>query len=141
VSVFDRAVLAERVLAVERHLARVAARLPSSADALQPATDASDAVILHLWQATQIVIDLAMAACLALKLSTPSSYADAFRRLEGAGVLDAELAARLVRAAGFRNVVAHAYESLDMKRVHTAASVGPRDLRTCLARLRDSVPK
>jgi uncharacterized protein YutE (UPF0331/DUF86 family) len=94
-------------MAVERHLARVAARLPSSADALQPATDASDAVILHLWQATQIVIDLAMAACLALKLSTPSSYADAFRRLEGAGVLDAELAARLVRAAGFRNVVAH----------------------------------
>jgi len=35
---------------------------------MQPVTDASDAVILHLWQATQLAIDLAMAACLSLKL-------------------------------------------------------------------------
>ena len=69
----DRAVLAERVNAVERHLRRVADRLPATADAMAPATDASDAVILHLWQATQIVIDLAMSACLSLRLGTPSS--------------------------------------------------------------------
>ena len=46
-------------MAVARHLRRVAERLPQSAEQLQPATDASDAVVLHLWQATQIVIDLA----------------------------------------------------------------------------------
>ena len=76
----DRAVLAERVMAVERHLRRVVERLPPSAQDLQPSTYASDAVILHLWQATQIVIDLAMSACLFLALGTPSSYADAFSR-------------------------------------------------------------
>ena len=42
-------------------------------------------------------------------------------------------AGRLTRAAGFRNVVAHAYEELDMRRVHTAAQEGPRDLRAFLA--------
>ncbi len=136
-SVFDRAVLAERMMAVERHLARVAARLPASPTDLQPSTDASDAVILHLWQATQIVIDLAMAACVALKLGTPSSYADAFKRLGAAGVVDNDLSDRLVRAAGFRNVVAHAYDTLDMRRVHLAATHGPLDLRAFLARLRD----
>jgi uncharacterized protein YutE (UPF0331/DUF86 family) len=46
---------------------------------------------------------------------TPQSYADAFRRLQGANLIDAALADRLVRAAGFRNVVAHAYEHLDMR--------------------------
>lgn len=56
----DLHVLAERVSAVERHLTRVGARLPPSAAALQPATDASDAVVLHLWQAVQIVIDLSV---------------------------------------------------------------------------------
>ena len=81
-SVFDLAVLAERAMTVERHLRRVAERLPASASDLQPLTDASDAVILHLWQATQIVIDMAMAACLWLKLGTPASYADAFRLLQ-----------------------------------------------------------
>lgn len=136
-TMFDRAVLAERAMAVERHLRRVAERLPAAASELQPGTDASDAVILHLWQATQIVVDLALGACLALELGTPASYADAFRRLEAAGVIEPALADRLVRAAGFRNVVAHAYETLDMVRVHQAATEGPADLRTFLARLRD----
>ncbi len=44
----DRPVLAERAAAVERHLARVAARLPSQPSDLVPVSDASDAVILHL---------------------------------------------------------------------------------------------
>ena len=88
-SVLDPAVLAERTMAVERHLARAADRLPSSSADLHPATDASDAVVLHLWQATQIVIDVAMGACLALRLGTPGSYADAFRRLQNSGIIEA----------------------------------------------------
>jgi uncharacterized protein YutE (UPF0331/DUF86 family) len=136
VSPFDRAILAERTMAVERHLRRVAERLPGGAGDLLPATDASDAVVLHLWQATQIVIDQAMAACLAFRLGTPATYADAFRRLQTAGVItDAAMADRLVRAAGFRNVVAHAYDTLDMRRVHEAATTGPADLIAFLALL------
>lgn len=138
-SPIDRDLLAERALVVERHLARVAERLPASADALQPATDASDAVILHLWQATQIVIDVATAACVRLVLGTPATYADAFERLRAGGVIDAGLASRLVRAAGFRNLVAHAYERLDMSRVHDAARTGPPDLRALLAAVRDRI--
>ena len=38
-------------MVVRRHLARVAERLPAQASELRPAMDASDAVILHLWQA------------------------------------------------------------------------------------------
>jgi uncharacterized protein YutE (UPF0331/DUF86 family) len=127
-SPLDRAVLAERTTAIQRHLGRVRDRLPAEPSELVASTDASDAVILHLWQATQIAIDLAVAACVAHGAGTPQSYADAFRRLEGAGIIDAVLADRLVRGAGFRNVVAHAYEHLDMARVHRAASEGPADL-------------
>jgi len=136
-SPFDRAVLAERTMAVERHLQRVAARLPAQAADLQPATDVSDSVILHLWQATQIVIDMAMAACLSLNLGTPASYSEAFRMLKRAGVIDSSLCDHLVRAAGFRNIVAHAYETLDMERVYGAAKEGPPDLRGFLRELRD----
>lgn len=133
----DRLVLAEKAATVERHLARVAARLPSDPSDLISASDASDAVILHLWQAVQIVIDLGLSACLHLNLGTPESYGDAFRRLADAGYLDRELALRLIRAAGFRNLVAHAYDGLDLQRVHGAATEGPADLRAFLARLRD----
>jgi uncharacterized protein YutE (UPF0331/DUF86 family) len=138
-SPLDRDLLAERTMAVERHLRRVAERLPADATAFRPATDESDAVVLHLWQATQIVIDMAMAACLEFRLGTPTDYGDAFRRLQAEGMLDEALASRLVRAAGFRNLVAHMYDTLDMTRVHLAARHGPADLRSFLAALRDTL--
>lgn len=134
-SALDREALAEKTAATQRHLARVASRLPDDASALVPGTDASDAVILHLWQAVQIVLDLATSACLHLKLGAPGAYADAFRRLADAGHVDAALAERLGRAAGFRNVVAHAYERLDMVRVHHAAQKRPADLLAFLGAL------
>jgi uncharacterized protein YutE (UPF0331/DUF86 family) len=55
----------------------------------------------------------------------------------GAGIIDDVLAARLARAAGFRNVIAHAYDQLDMARVFRAAQEGPGDLEAFLAALRD----
>ena len=122
-------------MAVERHLGRVGDRLPGHASDFRPSTDAADAVILHLWQAVQIVIDLAVTACLRFDLGAPQSYADAFRRLEAAGIVDPPLANRLVLATGIRNVVAHAYETIDVHRVHRAASDGPADLRAFLGAL------
>ncbi len=136
-SAVDRELLAERAMVVSRHLARVKERLPAQPSELRPATDASDAVILHLWQAVQVVIDLAVSACFRWDLGAPTSYADAFRRLASGGVIDAALADRLARVAGFRNVIAHAYDQLDMSRVHRAAVDGPRDLTAFLAALRD----
>ncbi len=134
-SAFDAELVAARAAAVERHLARVAARLPARASELLPSTDASDAVVLHLWQAVQLVLDLAFAACLHRRLPTPATYADAFRSLVAEGLLDPALAERLARAAGFRNLVAHAYEALDMAAVHAAATTGPADLRAFLVAL------
>jgi uncharacterized protein YutE (UPF0331/DUF86 family) len=137
VSALDRNLLAERAMVVRRHLARVAERLPEEPVKLLPANDASDAVILHLWQAVQVVIDLAVSACLRWDLGAPATYADAFRRLASAGIIDEALATRLARAAGFRNAIAHAYDQLDMSRVFRAASEGPRDLEAFLSALGD----
>jgi uncharacterized protein YutE (UPF0331/DUF86 family) len=139
-SPFDRAVLAERTLALRRHLDRVAAKLPTSPEDLALSPDATDVVVLHLWQATQIVIDLAVSACVAHGAGTPQSYGDAFRKLRDAGLIEAPLAERLVRAAGFRNVVAHAYGSLDLARVHRAATSGPADLLAFVSALDRATP-
>jgi uncharacterized protein YutE (UPF0331/DUF86 family) len=135
----DADVLAQRVLAVERHLRRVKEKLPAAASDLVAATDTSDAVILHLWLAVQLVIDLAMALCVRLGLGVPDSYRDAFERLARAGHLESALADRLAKAAGFRNFVARAYEGLDMAKVHAAAQHGPADLVAFLRVARDVV--
>lgn len=131
----DRELFAEKAAAIERHLARVNERLPAVPEELRPMTDASDVVILHLWQAVQSVIDLAIAASVHFHLGGPQSYGEAFQLLAGAGYLPPDLAGRLIRAAGFRNVVAHNYDQLDMDRVYLAAREGPADLRAFLAAL------
>lgn len=133
----DAAILAERSAAVQRHLRRVRDRLPEDPAALQPMSDATDAVLLHLWQAVQIVIDVAVSACVGLGLGSPPSYSEAFRMLGEHGIIDRKLAKRLVRAAGFRNVLVHAYADLDLGRVHAAAVDGPGDLLAFLSAIRD----
>lgn len=133
----DRALLAERSAAVEGHLRRVDDHLPPDPTQLQPLSSSTDTVVLHLWQGVQIVIDMALAACVRLGLGSPSTYADSFRTLARAGVIPEELAERLARAAGFRNLVVQAYGRLDLQRVHAIALHGPPDLRAFLACLRD----
>jgi uncharacterized protein YutE (UPF0331/DUF86 family) len=133
----DRELLAERAAAVVRHLDRVAAHLPADPADLRPLTSTTDTVVLHLWQAVQVVIDLAVSTCVRVGLGSPPTYADAFRQLADAGVIADELAQRLARAAGFRNLVVHGYGQLDLRRVHAVAVAGPADLRAFLAALRD----
>jgi uncharacterized protein YutE (UPF0331/DUF86 family) len=133
----DRELLAERTASVLRHLDRVAAHLPADPADLTPLSTATDTVVLHLWQAVQVVIDLGVSTCVRLGLGSPPTYGDAFRRLAVAGVLDDGLAARLAGAAGFRNLIVHAYADLDLQRVHAIATSGPADLRAFLAALRD----
>lgn len=130
-------VLAERAAAVRRHLDRVRSRLPEQPDGLEPMSDVTDAVVLHLWQAIQIVIDTAVSACVSAGLGSPTSYGEAFRSLGRHGMLDPELAQRLARAAAFRDLIVHASAELDLRRVHEAATRGPDDLLAFLVALRD----
>lgn len=55
-SALDKEILAERFAAVERHLRRVKQCLPASEAEFIPLSNASDSVILHLWQAIQMVV-------------------------------------------------------------------------------------
>ncbi|MGI9001289.1 MAG: type VII toxin-antitoxin system HepT family RNase toxin [Pseudonocardia sp.] len=133
----DRELLAERAATVERHLDRVAAHLPTDPTDLQPMTSTTDTVVLHLWQAIQVVLDLAVSSCVRLGLGSPPTYADGFRQLAEADVVPVELAERLARAAGFRNLLVHNYGRLDLVRLHAVAISGSADLRSFLAALRD----
>lgn len=111
--------------------------LPEDAADLQPMSTETDAVVLHLWQAVQIVLDLAVSSCVRLGLGSPPSCGDAFRQLAVERGIDRDLAERLARAAGLRNLIVHAYADPELHRVHAVASGGPADLRALLAPLRD----
>jgi hypothetical protein len=75
----DRELLAERTASVLRHLDRVAAHLPADPADLTPLSAATDTVILHLWQAVQVVIDLAVSTCVRLGLADLRAFLAALR--------------------------------------------------------------
>ena len=102
-------------------------------------TDASDSVILHLWQAIQTVLELAVSACIHFHLETPQGNGEAFQRLAEAGLLDPELAISLVRSVRFHSIVDLAYDNLDIAGTYRAASEGPADLRAFLAALQEHI--
>ena len=84
-----------------------------------------------------MTIDIATALCVQRGLGVPPTQGDSFRLLAQEGILPNDLAERLARAAGFRNLIVHAYADLDLVQVHRAASTGPADLRRFLTAVLD----
>lgn len=58
----------------------------------------------------------------------PVDYADAFRSLHEAGVLDGDLAERLESMARFRDLLVHIYAEVDDRRVHSFLADDLQDL-------------
>ena len=135
----DRILLAEKTVDIERHLA-AGRRVPAGRSRRAPAHDERlglrDPPPLAGGSGDSRSGGLGLRP---LRLGTPKNYGDAFQRLAEAGHLKPELAVRLIRAAGFRNVVAHAYKTLDMERVYRTAQEGPADLRAFLAALQERI--
>ncbi|MBI4704843.1 MAG: DUF86 domain-containing protein [Deltaproteobacteria bacterium] len=79
--------------------------------------------VLHaLLVAVQACVDEALAECRARGLSGGSTYRGAFEALGQAGAIPAQWLPGLLEWASFRNVLAHFYPVLDLRRVHGALS-------------------
>ena len=82
----------------------------------------------HLVQtAAQICIDLANHVIAAGGHRVPRDYGDAFRVLAEVGVLDDDLADRMVALAGARNLIVHLYADVDDDRLARAVRDGGLD--------------
>lgn len=78
------------------------------------------AVERYLYLAVQATINLAEATIAFKNLRKPTTYSESFEILKEADLIDAALAEKLMRMAGFRNVIAHDYEKIDFSVVYDA---------------------
>jgi uncharacterized protein YutE (UPF0331/DUF86 family) len=70
----------------------------------------------------------------------PESYRDTFRLAAEHGLLPADLAARLQKAAGMRNVLVHLYEYVDFDILHQSVEPALRDFAQLIAALEAQLP-
>jgi uncharacterized protein YutE (UPF0331/DUF86 family) len=108
----------------EIHLAKAASMQRSVARARQECAAAGerfsedltrqDAAVLNVLRACETAIDLANALVRERQLGIPQSNRDSFRLLADAAVISRDLAERLQKMVGFRNVAVHRYRDLDV---------------------------
>jgi uncharacterized protein YutE (UPF0331/DUF86 family) len=76
-----------------------------------------DAVSYSFIVAIQVCLDIAAHLVSALGLQKPTNRADLFLALANATILSKDLSLRLIQMSGFRNILAHEYQQVDLKLV------------------------
>lgn len=73
-----------------------------------------DAIAVNLQRACELCIDMANYVIRKEKLGLPKDSAESFLLLVQAGIIDRELGRNLKGMVGFRNVLVHQYQELDL---------------------------
>lgn len=89
-----------------------------------------DSIILNLQRVCESAIDLAMYVVSQRKLGVPQDSRDAFILLQTSGIIPADLATRMQRMVGFRNMAVHEYTRLNLDVVHAIITKQLEDFRT-----------
>ena len=97
-------VVLNKAARIERCLARISEEYGGKREHLYDNQTKQDAIVLNLLRACETTIDLAMYVVRHKGLGLPQESRDAFGLLDKAKLLPAELAGRLQRMVGFRNV-------------------------------------
>lgn len=123
-------VILNKAASIERCLHRIEEEYAGNEQNLVGNQTKQDAIVLNLQRACETAIDLAMYVVSQRKLGVPQDSRDAFTLLQSAGLLPSDLAARMQRMVGFRNVAIHEYTRLNLEVVNSIITKQLDDFRT-----------
>lgn len=118
----DRLIVQRKLESLQRCLARVRDKRPASVNALIADPDLQDILVLNLSRAVQVCVDIAAHMVAGSDFPPPDTMGKTFDQLAQAGFIPVELADRMKKAVGFRNVAVHAYETVDWHIVYAIAT-------------------
>ncbi|MDQ6991285.1 MAG: DUF86 domain-containing protein [Mariprofundaceae bacterium] len=115
----DRVVIEEKLEFLRRCLSRVADKCPDDMVQLEQDIDLQDIITLNLTRAVQLSVDIAAHWVAGLEdIPAPGTMDAMFEALVQHGYLDPELAERMRRSVGFRNIAVHNYEIIEWQLVY-----------------------
>ncbi len=118
----DELVVANKIESLRRCLKRVEQRCPQSPEELLNDIDAQDVITLNLARAVQLCVDIALHVLASSDQLVPQTMADAFTSLAEEGVISADLADKMRKSVGFRNIAIHQYEKINWSIVYSIAT-------------------
>lgn len=124
----DAALLAAKISMIRDAVARISAVLPVTLSQFESDRTAREVVTLNLFVAIQECVALASHLLADAGWGAPKTYGESFTALAEHKVVDVELATRLRAAAGLRNLLAHQYGAIDIRRLYEFADSRTSDL-------------
>jgi len=125
----DRDVVSAKLETLRRCVQRVKEKTPATAKSLSDDYDLQDIICLNLERAIQVSVDLASHAIADADLPAPTSMSESFEHLFRLGLIPADLALRMRKAVGFRNVAVHAYQQINWTMVYSIITTRLDDFR------------
>ncbi len=109
----DADLIAEKLEALRRCVVRLEQKRPTSVEALAVDLDRQDVIVLNLQRAVQLCVDIAANLIAESDEPAPMTMGEVFDALARMGIVTPDLATRLRKAVGFRNIAVHAYHAID----------------------------
>lgn len=107
-------VILNKAAVIERCVARAKQEYERDARGFQQDFTRQDAAVLNILRVCEAALDLGQHLVRREKLGLPQSARDVFSLIAVGGWIDAELAERLKRMVGYRNIVVHDYQALQL---------------------------
>jgi uncharacterized protein YutE (UPF0331/DUF86 family) len=128
----DKNLILAKASAVRRHLKRVRDKSDIKPTEFLKDPDRQDIIIFNLQMAIQNCIDIAAHLISAEGMGMPAGASEMFLLLAEHGYLNQELAEKMIKTVGFRNLLVHEYSHVDLKRVFDIARQDILDLNDYL---------
>jgi uncharacterized protein YutE (UPF0331/DUF86 family) len=115
----DKEVISAKLESLRRCIRRIQDKTPTSAAILFEDNDLQDIICVNLERAVQTCVDLASHIVAESDLPAAGSMGESFEQLHRLDLISDELATRMKKAVGFRNVAVHAYQEINWKMVYS----------------------
>jgi len=128
----DSDLILARAGSVRSHLKRVFEKRNVDLDGFLKDIDRQESILFNMQMAVQNCIDIAAHIISENGLGVPGSTTEMFYLLEKHGYLNHDLAGRMVKAVGFRNLIVHEYGKIELEHVYEIAQDDIKDLNEYL---------
>ena len=123
----DKQIVEQKLESLRRCIERIQGKQPLSANDLETDIDKQDIISLNLSRAVQLTVDIGVHIISGLSSQVPETMGQTFEVLADKHVISKELAIRLKKSVGFRNIAVHNYDAINWDIVHSIVQLHLKD--------------
>lgn len=132
-------ILQQKASAIEKYLSLLSDLKKLDQKEIENNPIARGALERYLYLLCQATLDFGEAAISLKELRKPATYSEIFSILEENNLISANLTQKMVKMAGFRNIIAHDYENIDFNIIYGVLENNLPDIKEFLTAIRQKL--